>query len=79
MKITSVTVFFFFFFLTVSFQKYLIAAKFNVLYQHLRSTLTMAFETHRKNEDFTGMGVKPAPRHLTYYCMLLILSSKPSF
>ena len=39
----------------------------------------MAFERHLTIEDFTDMGVKPAPRHLTYYCMLLILSNKPGF
>ena len=33
-------------------------------------------------EDFTEMdqhGVKLAPIHLTYYCMLLFLSNNPSF
>ena len=30
-------------------------------------------------EDFTNIGVKPATRHLNYYCMLLFLSDKPSF
>ena len=52
---------------------------FGALSQQLQDTLTMAFERHLTIEDFTDMGVKPAPRHLTYYCMLLILSNKPGF
>ena len=67
------------FFSKKSFRKYLITAIFKVLYQQLRDTLTMAFERHLTIEEFTDMGVKPAPRHLTYHCMLLILSNKPSF
>ena len=78
MKMTSVVVMVDFF-SEVSFQNYLIIAMFNVLYQQLQGTLTVAFETHLTIEDFTGMGVKFEPRHLTFYCMLLILSNKPSF
>ena len=51
----------------------------NVLYKKLRGTLTMTFERHLTIEDCTGTGVEPAPRHLSHYCMLLILSNKPSF
>ena len=36
--------------------------------QHLKDTLY-----------FMDIGVKLTPRHLTYYCMLLFLSNKPSF
>ena len=54
-------------------------AMFKDLYQQLRGTLTTAFERHLTTEDFTDMDVKPAPRRLTYYCMLLFLSNKPSF
>ena len=39
----------------------------------MRGTLTTAFERHFTIEDFTVMDVKHAPRHLTYYCMLLFL------
>ena len=78
MKMTSVVVMVDFF-SEVSFQNYLIIAMFNVLYQQLQGTLTVAFETHLTIEDFMGMGVKFEPRHLTFYCMLLILSNKPSF
>ena len=63
----------------MSFQKYLITAVFNFLYQQLGGTVTMAFETHLTYEDFTGAGVKSLPRHLAYYCMLVIHSNKPSF
>ena len=34
---------------------------------------------HLTTEDFMDTGVKPAPIHSTYYCMLLFLSNKPSF
>ena len=78
MKTTSVTVIVFFF-SKVSFRKYLIAAMLKVLYQQLRCTLTTVFERHHITEGFTDIGVKPAPRHLIYYCMLLFLSDKPSF
>ena len=78
MKTTSVAVMVFF--SKVPFQKYLIPAMFTVLYQQLRGTLTRAFERLKiTSEDFTEMGVNPAPRHLTYCCMLLFLSNKPSF
>ena len=65
------------FFSKAPFRKYLITALFGVLSQPLH--LDTAFERHLTIEDFTDMGAKPAPRHLTYYCMLLILSNKPSF
>ena len=78
MKTTPVAVMVFFF-SKVSFQKYLITAVFKVLYQRLRGTLTTAFERHLATEDFAHIGFKPAPRHSTYYCMLLFLSNKPSF
>ena len=67
------------FFLKMLFRKYLITAMFGVLSQQLRGTLTTAFERHLTIEDFTDMDVKPAPRHLTYYCMLLIFSNMPKF
>ena len=68
------------FFSKVPFQKYLIPAMFKVLSRQSRGTLTKAFERLKITiEDFTDMAVKRAPRHLTYYCMLLFLSSKPSF
>ena len=63
----------------VSFRKYLITAMFKVLYQQLRGILTTAFERELTTEDFTDIDVRPAPRHLTYFCMLLFLSNKPSF
>ena len=63
----------------VSFRKYLITAMFQVLYQQSRDNLTRAFERHPITEYFMDIGVKHAPRHLTYYCMLLCLSNKPSF
>ena len=77
MKTTSVTVMFFF--SKVSFRMYLITAIFKVLYDQLRGTLTTVFERHLTIDDFTDIGVKPAPRHLTYYSMLLFLSNKPDF
>ena len=43
------------FFLKVSFQKYLITAMFKVLFQQLRSTLTMAYERQLTFEDLTDM------------------------
>ena len=67
------------FFPKVSFRKYLITAMFKVLYQQLRGNLTTAFERHLTTEYFMDTGVKLAPRHLTYYCMLLFLSEKPGF
>ena len=67
------------FFLKVSFRKYFITAMFQVLFQQLRGNLTTAFERHLTTEYFMDIGVKLAPRHLTYYCMLLFLSNKPSF
>ena len=67
------------FFVKVSFQNYLITAMIKVLYQQLRGNLTTAFERHLTTEYFMDIGVKLAPRHLTYYCMLLFLSNKPSF
>ena len=68
-----------FFLSKVSFRKYLITTMFKVLYQQLRSTLTTAFERHLTTEDFMDIGVNLAPRHLTYYGMLLFLSNKLSF
>ena len=53
-----------------------------VLPEQLRGTLTSALERHLTIGDFTGMdniGVEPAPIHLTYCCMLLFLSNRPSF
>ena len=67
------------FFPKVSFRKYLITAMFKVIYQQSRVNLTTAFEIHLITEYFIDVGVKLAPRHLTYYCMLLFLSNKPSF
>ena len=73
------------FFSNMSFQKYLITVVFIVLSQQLRrpidnAPLTTAFERLKITiEDFTDMSVKPAPRHLTYHCMLFFLSNKPSF
>ena len=57
----------------------MITAMFKVLYQQSRVNLTTAFERHLTTEYFMDIGVKLAPRHLTYYCMLLFLSNKPSF
>ena len=68
-----------FFSLKVSFRKYLITAMLRVLYQQSQVNLTTAFERHLTTEYFMDIGVKLAPRHLTYYCMLLFLSNKPSF
>ena len=62
------------FFSKVSFWKYLITTIFKVLYQQLRSTLETAFERHLRTEDFMDIGVRPAPRYWTYYCVLLFLS-----
>ena len=70
------------FFSKASFRTYLITAMFKVLSQQLRGTLITACERYPTIEDITDMvniGVKPAPRRLTYYCMLLFLSNKPSF
>ena len=68
------------FFFEIIIRKYLITAMFKVLYQKLRSNLTTAFERHLTTECFMDIGVKLAPKHLTYhYCMLLFLSNKPSF
>ena len=39
----------------------------------------MAFEIHLTTEYFADTGVELEARHLTYYCMLLFLSNKPSF
>ena len=79
MKTTSVAAMVFFL-PKVSFRKYLIAAMFIVLYQQLRGTLKTAFKRHLTTEDFTDIGVKPAPRNLIYYSMLLLfLSNKASF
>ena len=61
------------FFSKVSFRKYLITAMFKVLSRQLRSTLITALRT------WINTGVEPAIRNLTYYCMLLFLSNKPSF
>ena len=46
---------------------------FKVFYQQLRGTLTTPFDRYLTTEYFTDIGVKLAPRHLTYYCMLLSL------
>ena len=67
------------FFPKVLFWKCLITAMFQVLYQQLRGNLTTAFEKHLITEYFMEIGVKLAPKHLTYYCMLLFLWNKPSF
>ena len=67
------------FFPKVSFRKYLITAMFKFLYQQSRVNLATAFERHLTAEYFMDIGVKLAPRHLTYYSMLLFLSNKPSF
>ena len=77
MKTISVVVMFFF--AKVSFREYLITAMFKVLYQQLRGNLTTAFERHLTTEYFMNIGVELAPRHLTYYCMFLFFSNKPSF
>ena len=62
--------------------------KHKVLSQRLRGTLTTAFEKHLTVEHFTNLNQHTcracsseniSPRHLTYYCMLLFLSHKPSF
>ena len=67
----------------VSFRKLwytvMITAMFKVLYQQSLVYLTTAFERHLTTEYFMDIGVKLAPRHWTYYCMLLFLSNKPSF
>ena len=76
MKTTAVVVMFF---SPKVFEKYLMTAMFKVLYQQLRGNLTTAFVRHLITEYFMDIGVKLAPRHLTYYCMLLFLSNKPSF
>ena len=78
MKVTSVAVMVIFFFESVIPKVF----DHNYVQSTLSTTtrtLTTAFERHLTIEDFTDMGVKPAPRHLTYYCMLLFLSNKPSF
>ena len=72
------------FFPKASFRKYLIAAVFKVLFQQWRGTLTTVFEKYLTIEYFTdidhhNIGVDPAPRYLTYYCMFLLLSNKLSF
>ena len=64
-----------FFFPKVSFRKYLITAMFKVLYQQSRVNLTR----HLTTEYFMDIGVKLAPSHLTYYCMLFFLSNKSSY
>ena len=56
MKLTSVVVMVDFF-SEVSFQNYLITAMFNVLYQQLQGTLTVAFETHLTIEDFLQLRI----------------------
>ena len=54
--------------------------KFKVLSQQLQGTLTTTFKRHLTTEDFTDMDQRESARiHLTYYCMLLFLSNKPSF
>ena len=63
----------------VSFRKCLITAMFKVLYQQSRVNLTTAFERHLATEYCMDIGIKLEPRHLTYYCVLLFLSNKPSF
>ena len=68
-----------FFFSKGSFRKYLITAMFQVLYQQLQGNLTTAFERHLTTEYFMDIGVELAPRHLTYYSMLLFFSNKSSF
>ena len=49
----------------------------------MTGTLTTVFEKYLTIEDFTdidhhNIGVDPAPRYLTYYCMFLLLSNKPT-
>ena len=78
MKTTSVAVMVFFS-SKMSFRKYLITAMFKVFYQQLRSILTTAFERHLTTEDFTDMGVKPAPRHLIYYLCFSFSQTSPVF
>ena len=60
--------------------------KYKVLPQRLRGILTTTFERHLPVEDFTDMdqhrcriysSKSIAPTHLTYYCVLLLLSHKP--
>ena len=75
MKMTSVAVMFFFF-SKLSFREYLITTMYSVLYQQLRGTLKTAFERHLTTEDFTNIVVKPAPRHLTCYCMYVLCMSR---
>ena len=75
MKTTSVVVMFFFPENTIP----KVLAMFKVLYQQSRINLTTAFERHLTTEYFMDISVKLAPTHLTYYCMLLFLSNKPSF
>ena len=62
--------------------------KYKVLCRRLRDALKTAFEGHFTVEDFPDMNQQRcracssqniAPRHLTYYCMLLFLSHKPAF
>ena len=48
-------------------------------YQQSRTNLTAAFERHLTTKYFMDIGVKLAPRYLTYYWMLLFLANKPSF
>ena len=83
MRMTSVAVVIIFLW-KVLFRKYLITAMFIVLSEQLQGTLTSAFERHLTTEDFTDMnrmniGVELVLIHLTYYCLLLFLSNKPSF
>ena len=66
----------------VSFRKYLVTAMFKVLSQnyeapwqrHLKNTLQLKIL-----RTWTNIGVESATRNLTYNCMLLFLSNKPSF
>ena len=74
MKSTSVTVIVIFFESIIP--KILDHIYVQTLSQQLLGILTTAFERHLTIEDYMDMGVGPAPRHLTYCC---ILSNKPSF
>ena len=65
-----------------------ITVRLKVLSQQLRGKLTTAFERRLTVKDFTDMdqhrcracsSKRIAPRHLTYYWMLLFFSHKPSF
>ena len=72
MKTTSVAVMVFF---SKVFDHSCVQSSLSTITRH---PLTIAFERHLATEGFTDIGIKSAPRHLTYYCMLLFLSSSTS-